>query len=436
MIGRLARLVRALVLLYAAVPFPGYLAAQARRDAPAGFAVTHVIPVGRAPHGIRFSGDGLRAYVALSGDGRIAVIDLRTMQIVDRIEVGGTPLDLFPVGTGDDWLVTQFRSDYIARLREPNARLVVGGGPSLFAPRAVGGRVVVSSELADTVTVIDTQSGRITARLPTGRRPYPPDVTRNGALAFVPNRDASSVTVIDLLNGRVAATTPVCARPQGGALSSDDAWYIVACGGSNELAYVSTASHQVVTRISDGVGPRPFSVAVSEDGRWGLVNNAGGRSVSILDVNARRIVGALPVDSQPIVIRMHPDGRRAFVANEFGETVSVITLPPKPATDSEPRREDRARVETQYAPEIRPKPRPVFQRFVNGTAGEVGLELFTEESTAAKLILVLDRNARPVGRIATPSGVTMYELGADYALGIHVNEDDVETVVVYGLQRR
>jgi len=72
------------------------------------------------------------------------------------------------------------------------------------------------------------------------------------------------------------------------------------------------------------------------------VNNAGGRSVSILDVSARRIVGALPVDSQPIVIRMHPDGRRAFVANEFGETVSVITLPPKPTTDSELRRGPRS----------------------------------------------------------------------------------------------
>lgn len=68
------------------------------------------------------------------------------------------------------------------------------------------------------------------------------------------------------------------------------------------------------------------------------MNNAGGRTVSILDVSARRIVGALPVDSQPIVIRMHPDGRRAFVANEFGETVSVITLPPKPAANRESRR--------------------------------------------------------------------------------------------------
>jgi YVTN family beta-propeller protein len=337
MIWRPAKLVKALVLLFAAASFPASLAAQARGDAPAGFAVTHVIPVGRAPHGIRFSADGSRAYVALSGDGRIAVIDLRIMQVIDRIDVGGTPLDLFPVGTGDDWLVTQFRSDYIARLHEPTARLVVGGGPSLFAPRAAGGRVAVVSELADTLTVIDTQSGRITARLPTGRRPYPPDVTRDGALAFVPNRDANSVSVIDLLNSRIAATTPVCARPQGGALTANDESYIVACGGSNELAYVSTASHLVVARISDGVGPRPFSVAVSEDGRWGLVNNAGGRSVSILDVNARRIVGALPVDSQPIVIRMHPDGRRAFVANEFGETVSVITLPPKPASDSERR---------------------------------------------------------------------------------------------------
>lgn len=324
-------------LLTVSPPLPS----QIRAGAPAGFAVTHTIPVGRAPHGIRFSRDGSRAYVALSGEGRIAVIDLRTMKVIDRIEVGGTPLDLFPVGSGDDWLVTQFRSDHIARLGGDSARLVVGGGPSLFAPRAAAGRVAVSSEMADTLTVIETRSGRISARFMTGKRPYPPDVTRDGSLAFVPNRDANTVSIIDLLNGRVAATTPVCARPQGGALTADDAWYIVACGGSNELAYVNTVSNQVVTRISEGVGPRPFSVAVSEDGRWGLVNNAGGRTVSILDVSAHRIVGALPVDSQPIVIRMHPDGRRAFVANEFGETVSVIVLPPKPGNDRESRQQKR-----------------------------------------------------------------------------------------------
>ena len=50
------------------------------------------------------------------------------------------------------------------RRRVRPARLVVGGGPSLFAPRAVGERVVVSSELADTLSVIDTRSGRIIAR--------------------------------------------------------------------------------------------------------------------------------------------------------------------------------------------------------------------------------------------------------------------------------
>lgn len=325
----LARLLRWVVPVLAALPAP--LPAQPPPNAPAGFAVTHTIPVGRAPHGIRFSPDGSRAYVALAGEGGIAIVDLRTMRVIDRREVGGTPLDLFPVGAGEQWLVTQFRSDHIAHVGGDSAKLVVGGGPSLFAPRAVGGRVIVSSELADTLSVIDTGSGRLIARYPTGKRPYPPDVTRDGALAFVPNRDASSVSVIDLVKGRVVATTPVCERPQGGALTTDDVWYIVACGGSNQLAYLNTASRQVVARVSEGVGPRPFSVAVSQDGRWGLVNNASGHTVSILEVAARRIVATIPVDSQPIVIRMHPDGRRAFVANEVGGTVTVVTLPPKSA---------------------------------------------------------------------------------------------------------
>lgn len=293
---------------------------------PTPFRLTSTVVVGRQPHGIRFSDDGTKAYVALSGDGVIAVVDLSTLRVTERRPVPHAPLDLFAFG-GDvpRWMVSQFGADRLAPLQDDAPSIRVGVSPSLFAPRSAAGLVAISAERSDTLSVLDVRTARIVAQYSTGRRPYPPDVTRDGVLALVPNRDDGTVTVIDLLIREVAATIPVCPRPEGGALTRDDVSFVVACGGDNSLAFVNTASFEVVARVSTGVGPRPFSVAMSGDGRWALVNNSGGRTVSVLDVAARRIVAQVAVDSQPIVIRMHPDGRRAFVSNEVSGTISVLT---------------------------------------------------------------------------------------------------------------
>ena len=292
---------------------------------PAAFTVEAIVAVGRAPHGIRFSSDGARAFVALSGDDSIAILDAQSLRVIEKRAAGQTPLDLVSLD-GGNWVVTQFRGDELITLDGP-LRWRVGKGPSLFAPRTPGGKAYLVSEFDDTLTVFDLARRTVIARHPTGRRPYPADVTKDGARAFVPNRTDSTVSVIDLRSGQRLATTFVCERPEGGALTENDEWYVVACGGSGELAYISAASFQVVTRVRDGLGVRPFSVAMTPDGRYGLVNNAGDSTLSVLDVAHRRIVGRLTVGQKPIVVRMHPDGRRAFVSSEDSGTITVVRLP-------------------------------------------------------------------------------------------------------------
>lgn len=295
---------------------------------PAGFEVLRSLDVGQAPHGIRFSADGNTAYVALSGDDEIAVVDLQEMRVVDRWPAEATPLDLVALESGG-WAVTQFRGESVTSHGTGGASRTwaVGSSPSLFGARIVDGIAPLVSEFADQLTLFDVRSGEVVATYPTGKRPYPAEITADGVLAFVPNRDAGTVSVIDLLGGSTLAEVAVCTHPEGGTLTVDDVSYIVACGGSNELVYVNTASFEVTARV-EGVGPRPFSVAVTADGRYGVAINAGGTTVSILDVDARKIVGELSVGEQPIVVRMHPDGRRAFVSSEVSGTLTEIALPP------------------------------------------------------------------------------------------------------------
>lgn len=306
------------------VALPGCAGRDPAPEAQGPFRVGATIEVGAAPHGIRFSGDGDTAYVALSGDGRIAVVDLAAGAVAARWDAGSTPLDL--VRAGDGWLVSQFRDSTLIRL-DAEGRIVegaawnVGSGPSLFSPGTVRGRTWITTEFANRLWVVDTESGAPVASHETGERPYPADVMWDGSHAFVPNLDAGTVSVIDLLNMETDATVDVCPGPPGGALTPDQVTYVVACGGSNEVAFVNTASFAVTGRVSEELGPRPFSVVVPGEGRHALVNNAGGSTVSVVDLEARAVVQTLEVGEQPIVVRAHPDGERVFVANEISGTL-------------------------------------------------------------------------------------------------------------------
>ena len=295
------------------------------------YRVGATIEVGAAPHGIRFSADGDTAYVALSGDGQIGVVDLAAGSVVARWEAGDTPLDL--VRVGDGWLVSQFTDSTLIRLDAAGrildgARWNVGSGPSLFSPGTVRGETWITSEFADRMWVVNTETGVPVRSHPTGDRPYPADVMWDGSHAFVPNLDEGTVSAIDLLNMETDATVEVCPGPPGGALTPDQVTYVVACGDSNELVFVNTASFAITGRVS-GLGPRPFSVAVPGDGRYAVVNNAGGSTVSVVDLEGRAVVQTIEVGEQPIVVRVHPDGERVFVANEMAGT--LVELIPSPA---------------------------------------------------------------------------------------------------------
>ena len=329
-------LMAALAILVAFGPVCTPPDAADQSDRP--FRIGATIEVGAAPHGIRFSADGDTAYVALSGDGRIAVVDLTGPAVVARWDAGTTPLDL--IRAGDGWLVSQFRDSTLVALDAegrivPGAVWNVGAGPSLFTPGTVRGLAWITSEFADRLWVVDTGTGAPVESHATGDRPYPSDVMWDGSHAFVPNLDAGTVSVIDLLNMETDATVDVCPGPAGGSLTPDQVTYILACGGSDELVFINTASFAVTGRVTEGLGPRPFSVAVPGEGRYALVNNAGGSTVSVVDLQSRSVVQTIEVGEQPIVVRVHPDSERVFVANEVSGTL-VELIPADPGDPGAP----------------------------------------------------------------------------------------------------
>jgi len=290
-----------------------------------GFKVIATYNVGKAPHGLRL--DGETVLVALSGEDAIIRTNLKTGKEMSRWSVPGVPLGITKSKNG--WLVATFRGEDIVELDGLSGKQLerwnVGKSPSLFTPYQAAGMTYITSEFGDQFTVFDPIKNEIVRTYRTGVRPYPADVTHDGVLAFIPNRTDNTVSVIDLLNEKELIRTKVCEGPEGGALVEGENIYMVACGGGDEVMLINTASFEVIASIKDGIGKRPFSVAASEDGRFAFVNNAGGDTVSVIDIKTRKVVDKILVGKQPIVMRVY--GNKLFVTNEVSGTLSVVEIP-------------------------------------------------------------------------------------------------------------
>jgi len=286
------------------------------------------VKVGRAPHGSRLH-DG-KLYIAMAGEDEIWVLDGETLDLLDKWPVAGVPLGLIKTDSG--WLVAPFRAEgeqgYLLALDEKGKagkHYPVPKAPSLFSPYKNGDIAYIVSEFGDGLTLFDTKAQKVIKTYTTGKQPYPADITRDGILAFVPNRGDSTVSVIDLLNGKEITKVPVCKNPEGGALTEDQTSYMVACNGSNAVAFINTASFEVTATVTEGIGDKPFSVVAGEDGRYAYINNAGEDTVSVLDTIEKRVVTQLKVTEKPIVMRLYGD--RLYVATEIGNTMTLFKVP-------------------------------------------------------------------------------------------------------------
>jgi len=92
------------------------------------------------------------------------------------------------------------------------------------------------------------------------------------------------------------------------------------------------AAPVVIDTIEFAEGVKPVAVAVSPSGKKAYVANIYGDNVSVINVATGNVSKTieLPADSWPCSVVFSPNGKRAYVANTNGRTISVITV----ATDT------------------------------------------------------------------------------------------------------
>jgi YVTN family beta-propeller protein len=206
---------------------------------------------GGQSYGVAVSPNGQRLYVGMTGNNRVAVIDISaaTPTLITTVAVGTTP-----------------------------------GG---LAVSADGSRVYVANFGSNSVSVINTATNTtVGSAISVGANPAFVAVGPNGQV-YVSNHSSGSVSVINTIPATpTVSTISVGAQPFGLAISPDlSRVYVV--NGNDTVSIINTATNTVISTVTIDTQPENqwHSVAVSPDGRQIYVSDLADRTIRIVTIS-------------------------------------------------------------------------------------------------------------------------------------------------------
>ena len=228
---------------------------------------------------------------------------------------------LFVTNEGDDSV-----SVIKASTGELEKTIEIGG-----RPRGIGfspDRTKVYVALGDTnaIGVIDTQTLEILRRVPAGSDPEAFDVHPNGHI-YLSNEDDGLASVLDPETGKILAEVEVGIEPEGVAVSPDGRSVYVTSESTNMVHVISIPEHEVTANIL--VGARPREVAFSADGKFGYVTCEVGGEVVKFDLAANKIAARKKLRREirlvkPKGVRLGPSGKKLWISSGRGNAVAVL----------------------------------------------------------------------------------------------------------------
>jgi YVTN family beta-propeller protein len=218
------------------------------------------------PCGIALSQDEKTAYVCLSRNNTLGILDLASGKLVKEIAVGVAPYAVVLTNDGSHSWVSNWGG---RRTREGDRTALSSGTPALVDERGV--------VCSGTVSLVDLKRGKEVGQVETGLHPCDMAMDAAKSLLYVANANSDTVSVIDTRARRVVRSIavrpdeslPFGGAPNGLALSGDGRTLYVANGGNNAVAVIDS---QVRGFIPTGWYPG----AVATDGKYLYVANVKG----------------------------------------------------------------------------------------------------------------------------------------------------------------
>jgi len=266
-------------------------------DPQSGREVATVAEDGVTGHEVIASSDGLLAYVPIYGnsgvgkpgtDGRkVDVIDIAARKVIGEIDFG-----------------------HAVRPHCPK-----------FGPR--NGLLYVTTELDNSVSIIDPRTLKVIGAVPTGQaESHMLAITKDGRRGYTANVGPGTVSVLDLEARKTITVIAISGQTQRISLSVDDRLAFTADQTQPQLAVIDTAANKVRNWVRL---PAPgYGTAPTPDGRWLVVAVPKANQAAVVDLGSMRVARTVDVPSAPQEVLVRPDGKIAYVSCDSSHKIAAI----------------------------------------------------------------------------------------------------------------
>lgn len=266
-------------------------------DPVVGKQIASVAENGVTGHEVVASPDGKTAYVPIYGDSGVgkpgtngstmAVIDIATQKLIQTFDFGKGVRPHCPV----------------------------------FGPK--NGLLYVTTELDQTVTIIDPTTMKVTGTIPTGQpESHMLAISHDGKRGYTANVGPGTVSVLDLDVKKVVTIIPISPNTQRISVSMDDKWAFTSDQTQPRLAVINTQTNKVETWVT--LEESGYGTAPTPDGKFLVIPMVKANKVAILDLKTMKIVANIDVPKTPQEAVVSPDGKMAYVSCDASGKIAAI----------------------------------------------------------------------------------------------------------------
>ena len=261
--------------------------------------VARIVEGGTTGHEVAVSLDGKTAYVPIYGDSSVG-------------EAGTDGRDLVAIDIASRKVVGHLDFGHGVR-------------PHCAVMNPQDGMLYVTTELDQTVTIIDPKTLQVVGVIPTGQeQSHMLVISHDGRFGYTANVSAGTVSVLDIPARKLLSVIPVSTKVQRISISADDKWVFTADQAKPQLAVIDTATNKLKTWIS--IAAPGYGTASTLDGRWLLVCVPGASQVSVVDLRTLQVIRTISVPKVPHEIVISFDDKTAYVSCIRSKKVAAIDL--------------------------------------------------------------------------------------------------------------
>jgi len=156
------------------------------------------------------------------------------------------------------------------------------------------------------------------------RSPIALAVSADGTRLLIANQTSGTVSLVDTKSARVLHELKTGDKPAGVALSHDGRRGVVTHWYGYDLATLELKDDKIAVTGRIEVGPEPRGVAMTADGATAFVAVGASNEVVRVDLNAQKVSCRLTVGREPRGIALAPGESRLLVSNARSQSVTII----------------------------------------------------------------------------------------------------------------